>query len=91
MRSSSDVKTNSRIEFIRKRQAALRDQLAQELVRHGKKRAQEQPRLCSIIGAALVESAATHPDFELMLKSVLQTATSLGDSDKKLLREKGWL
>jgi hypothetical protein len=91
MRSSSDVKTNSRIEFIRKRQAALRDQLAQERVRHQKKRAQEDARLCSIIGAALVESAATHPDFDLMLKSVLQTATSLGDGDKKLLREKGWL
>jgi len=82
---------NEKLEALRKREAALKAAIAQELVRQQKKKEKEDARLCSIIGAALVQNAAAHPDFELMLKGVLRTSTTLGDNEKKLLRAKGWL
>jgi hypothetical protein len=82
---------NEKLEALRKREAALKSAIAAELVRQQKKKEKEDARLCSIIGTALVQNAAAHPDFELMLKSVLKTSTTLGDSDKRLLRAKGWL
>jgi hypothetical protein len=91
MSSDSGGNGNSRIDVLRKRQAALRDQLARELVRQQKKIEREEARVHSIVGQALIRNAAKHPDFELMLKSVLQATTSFSDGDKKLLRAKGWL
>ena len=81
---------NSKLEALRKKEAALKEAIALEKVRQQKRREKEEARLCSIIGAMLVQNAAKHPDFELMLKSVLQKTTSLSDSDKKLLRANGW-
>ena len=69
----------------------LREQLARELIRQQKKTEREEAKLHSIVGQALIRNASHYPDFELMLKGVLKTATSLGDSDRKLLRRKGWL
>lgn len=82
---------NEKLEALRKREAALKAAILRELVRQQKRKEKEDARLCSIIGAALVQNAAAHPDFELMLKGVLRTSTTLGDSEKKLLRAKGWL
>jgi uncharacterized membrane protein len=89
--SSTSGGTESRIEALRKREQALKTAIARELIRQQKKRERDHGRLCSIVGAALVRNAAEHPDFELMLKSVLKTSATLGDSEKKLLRAKGWL
>jgi hypothetical protein len=91
MSSDSGGNGNSRIDVLRKRQAALRDQLARELVRQQKKIEREEARVHSIVGQALIRNAAKHPDFELMLKGILKSATSFSDGDKKLLRAKGWL
>jgi len=82
---------NEKLEALRKREATLKAAIAAELVRQQKKKEKEDARLCSIIGAALIQNARNHPDFELMLKSVLQSSTSLTDSERKLLRAKGWL
>jgi hypothetical protein len=91
MSNSSGCGSDNRIQALRKKEAALKATIALELVRQQKRKEKDDARLFSIIGQALVQNAAKHPDFELMLKSVLQTATSLGDSEKKLLRTKGWL
>jgi hypothetical protein len=82
---------NEKIEALRKREVALKAAIARELIRQQKRKEKEDARLCSIIGAALVQNAAKHEDFELMLKGVLKTSTSLTESDKKLLRAKSWL
>lgn len=82
---------NEKLDALRKREAALKTAIAAEKVRNQKRNEKEHARLCSVIGAALVHNAALHPDFEGMLKSILQTAASISDSDRKLLRAKGWV
>ena len=79
-----------RIEAWQRRAEELRVKIAAEQDKRRKREAREQQRLSLIIGAALVHNAALHPDFELMLKSILQTAVS-AESDKNFLRRKGWL
>jgi len=51
----------------------------------------EYERLKNIIGGALLANATENVDFELMLKGVLKTTPITAQSDKKLLRTKGWL
>jgi hypothetical protein len=82
---------NDRLEALRKREAALREAIAFEKVRQQKKNEKDDARLHSIIGEALVNNAALHPDFELMLKGILKSQKSFTDGEAKLLRMKGWL
>jgi hypothetical protein len=82
---------NSKLEALRKREAALKAAIAIEKVRQQKREEKEEARLHSIIGQALLQNAHQHPDFELMLKGILKSATTFGESEKKLLRAKGWL
>lgn len=82
---------NEKLEALRKREATLKAAIAAELVRQQKKKEKEDARLCSIIGAALLQNAAKHDDFALMLRGILKTSTSYSDSDIRLLRAKGWL
>jgi len=79
-----------RIETLQRRADELRAKITAEQDKRRKREAREQQRLSLIIGAALVHNAALHPDFELMLKSILQTAVP-AESDKNFLRRKGWL
>ncbi len=81
---------NEKLEALRKREAALKAAIARELVRQQKRKEKEDARVCSIIGAALVQNAAKHEDFELMLKGVLKTSTWLSESDRRLLRTRNW-
>ena len=82
---------NGRIEFLKQKEREIRARIAAELVRQQKRKEKEDARLRSIIGAALVQNAANHEDYDLMLKGVLKTSTFLNDSEMKLLRQKGWL
>ena len=59
---------------------------------HGaEEKRKEYERLKTIVGGALLANAAKNTDFELMLKGVLKTTPIEAESDKKLLRAKGWL
>ncbi len=80
---------DSKIEAILRKQAALKAALAERKVQVQKKSEKDNARLCSIIGAALVQNAAAHPDFKLMLKQVLQSA-ELRDTDRAFLAGEGW-
>jgi len=82
---------NDRLEALRTREATIKAAIAQEKVRQQKRDEKDEARLHSIVGEALVRNAKQHPDFELMLKGILKSATTLGESEKKLLRSKGWL
>ena len=90
MSSNSGASLN-RIEALRKREQALKAAIAQEKVRQQKRDEKDAARLHSIVGRALLENAAKHADFELMLKSILQANTSFSDGEMKLLRAKGWV
>ncbi len=91
MSKNSGDKANSRIDALRKREAALRDAIAQEKVRQQKHDEKDTARLHSIIGEALVKNAAQIPDFELLLKGVLARTTTLSEAQTKLLKARGWL
>lgn len=81
---------NERIEALRKREADIRAKIAVERVKQQRKSLKEYERLKSIVGGALLANASQHPDFELLLKGILRDA-ALEDSEKKVLRSKGWL
>ena len=91
MNTSDGKHSSDRIEFLKLKERELRARIFAERVRQQKQREKDTARLCSIIGTALVQNAAKHPDFELMLKGVLQTTASFSDSEKKLLKARGWL
>ena len=82
---------NEKLEALRRKQEAVKNQIAQELVREQKKRAKEESKIRFAVGTALILNAAKHDDFAKMLRGILQTSTSLSESDKKLLRAHGWL
>ncbi|MGP0076179.1 MAG: hypothetical protein ACLPWF_30020 [Bryobacteraceae bacterium] len=83
--------SNERIELLKKREAEIRAKLAAERVKQQKREWKDYERLKTIIGGALLANAAENADFELMLKGVLKTTAIISESDKKLLRSKGWL
>jgi uncharacterized membrane protein len=91
MTSSNTGNPSDRIAALRKREQALKAAIAAEQIKRQKREQRIHARLVEIIGEALLQNAAKHPDFEAMLKSILKTTTTIGDSEKKLLREKGWL
>lgn len=81
---------NRKLDDLLRREQALKAAIATEKVRQQKKREKEDARLFSIVGEALVKNAAQSPDFQLMLKQVLQSA-ALRESDRDFLAGKGWL
>jgi len=81
---------NAKLEALRRREAALKAAIAEEKVRQQKRNAKDDARLFSVLGEALTHYAAKSPDFELMLKQVLQSA-DLRDTDRAFLTGKGWL
>jgi len=76
--------------MLKRRQAEIGEKIAAERVKLQRREWREYERLKTIIGGVLLSSASKHPDFALMLKSAL-AAAEITESDKKLLREKGWI
>ena len=83
--------TTEKLEALRKREATLRLAISKAVDAQRRRDQKSEARLASTIGAALLQYAGKHRDFELMLKSVLQSITSYSASEVKLLRAKGWL
>lgn len=81
---------NSKIDALRKREAALKEAIAAEKVRQQKRKEREDARVFAVLGETLTRYAEQSPDFRLMLKQVLQSA-DLRDTDRVFLAGKGWL
>jgi hypothetical protein len=64
--------------------------LAAERVKQQKREWREYERLKSIVGGALLASAAEDQTFSLHLKERLQKA-AIVESEKNFLRSKGWV
>lgn len=86
MRSS--LYSNDRLETLRKREASLRAAIAFEKVRRQKLMEKEDARLFAIVGEAVIHNARRSPQFELMLKQVLQSA-EMRDTERAFLAGKG--
>lgn len=79
-----------RLEALKQRETELRAQIAAERVKLQRREFREYERLKSIVGGACLEVGAKDRAVELMLKTVLATATLI-ESEKKMLRAKGWI
>jgi len=81
---------NTRIDALRRREAALKAAIAAEKVRQQKRKEKDDARVFAVVGEALTRYAEQSPDFRLMLKQVLQSA-DLRDTDRAFLAGKGWV
>ena len=81
---------NGRIELLKKREAEIKAKIAAERVKQQRREEKETERLRAVIGSVVLASAAQHREVELMLRSTL-AAAELGESERKLLAQKGWL
>jgi len=88
--NTNDGTTNERILALRRRESALKEALAKELVKQQKAKAKIQAREFSAVGEALVKYAGQSPDFRLMLKQVLASAVT-DEPTRKFLSGRGWM
>jgi len=86
----SEFSNGNRLDALKKREAEIKAKIAVEQVKRKRREWKEYERLKTVIGGVLLASASKHPDFELMLKSTL-AAAEITESEKKLLRERGWI
>jgi hypothetical protein len=90
MDTKAETTNNNRLQALRKKEAALKTAIAEEKVRQLRKKQRDEARVFSVVGEALTKHAAQSPDFQLMLKQVLQAA-ELRETDRAFLSGKGWL
>jgi len=81
---------SGRIELLKKREAEIRAAIAAETVKRKKREFRELEKLKTVIGGALLATAAEDPTFAAHLKERLQKA-ALVESEKNFLRAKGWV
>lgn len=80
----------SKIEKLRKREAALRAAIAEEKVRQLKAKERLEAREFAVVGEALVRYAGQSPEFRTMLQQVLPSAVT-DEKAQRFLHERGWL
>jgi hypothetical protein len=86
----NDNNAHTKIEALRKREAALKAAIAAEQARQQKTRLKLQAREFSAVGEALCKYAGQSPDFKLMLKQILASA-ALDEASRRFLSGRGWL
>jgi hypothetical protein len=90
-----DNKTNGntgggRIEALKEREREIRARIAAEQVRMARRKQKVNAKLFALVGETLTQYAAQSPDFQLMLKQVLQTAVT-DERSREFLKGQGWL
>jgi hypothetical protein len=80
----------NKLEVLRKRESELRDAIAKEKIREQKAKAKAHGREAQVIGEALLDYAEQSPDFKLVLKQILASA-SVDDAERKFLFARGWV
>jgi hypothetical protein len=81
---------SGRIAALKERERQIRAAIAAETVKRRKREFKELEKLKTVIGGALLATAADDQVFALHLKERLQKA-AIVESDKTFLRSKGWL
>jgi len=81
---------NGRIAALKEKEKQIRAAIAAETVKRKRREFKEFERLKSVIGGALLATAAEDPAFAVHLKERLQKA-ALVESETNFLRSKGWL
>jgi len=78
----------SRLEQLRRKEAALRAEIAREKVRQLKRAEKDHDRLASIIGECLMADIEVDPKLGLLLEESLKRNASPRDAE--FLRSRGW-
>ena len=78
----------SRLEQLRRKEAALRAAIAEEKVRQQKRSEKDRARLASIIGECLMADIEVDPKLGLLLEESLKRNASPRDAE--FLRARGW-
>jgi len=81
---------NGRIAALKEKEKQIRAAIAAETVKRKRREFKEFERLKSVIGGALLATAAEDPAFAVHLKERLQKA-AIVEGEKNFLRSKGWL
>lgn len=88
MPKNSDGNGATRLEALRKREAALREQIAAERIRLERKREREHARLASIVGACLLDDLSGNSETGLLIEESLKRNSDPRDAE--FLRSKGF-
>lgn len=84
--------TNGKIELLKLQQRELQARLAKLQMGLARRKNKQDARLFALVGRALVQRAAHHPDVDVMVKETLQAADAgLTEAEKNFLRSCGWL
>lgn len=87
----SETNRNSdKLAALRKREAALRQAIANERCALQKRRAKDRERLASIVGEALLCEAARVADFALLLKQTLKKTLKDEKTARFVDQQMGW-
>jgi hypothetical protein len=78
----------SRLEQLRRKEAALRAAIAEEKVRQQKRAEKDHDRLASIVGECLMADIEVDPKLGLLLEESLKRNASPRDAE--FLRARGW-
>lgn len=81
--------TKSKLEFLLKRELALKAVIGAERERERQRRIRERKRLIALLGAAALEQANRDPGFRLMIQQVLKGA-EIEVRDREFLNKIGW-
>jgi hypothetical protein len=90
MNTNKGTKASGRIEALRERERQIRAAIVAETLKRKRRDFKDLERLKTIIGGALLTSAAEDPAFAGELKERLE-AVELAESERNFLRLKRWL
>jgi transposase len=88
MTTDHGINGNERLEALRKREAALREQIAAEQSRLQKRRERIHTKHASIAGACLLADFEHNPQLAQLLEEILKRHANPRDLD--FLRARGW-
>jgi hypothetical protein len=81
----------TRIDALKEREREIRAQIAAEQMRLARRKEKDNAKLFSIVGEALVQTAAQNPEgLGVMLRQVLSAAVT-DDRERQFLAARGWL
>jgi hypothetical protein len=81
---------NPKLEALRKKEAAIKAQIAQAEAKQRNLNRKEDTRLKVLVGAAFVTDVGVHPETRAGVLAVLDRAI-IAERDREFLKAKGWL
>ena len=81
---------NPKLEALRKKEAAIKAQIAQAEAKQRNQNRKEDTRLKVLVGAAILSDVMHHPETREGVHAVLNRAI-IAPRDREFLKVKGWL